>query len=138
MRGDDGAGDPQRERAVVTPLVPRPLSSQSRYRDIPELRRLEATGSPSHVIVHHIDEEAAPGPRDYCDVHAHPFGELNILLGDPGALVFDIVLDGETVEAVSPTTVWIPPGVSHSANLRAGQGTFVVVYLAEPQPDPGP
>lgn len=120
----------------MTPLVPRALSSQSRYRDIPELRRLEATGSPSHVVVHHIADDAVAEARDYCDVHAHPFAELNLLLGDPGELVFDIVLGDEVVEAVSPTTVWIPAGVPHSANLRSGCGTFVVVYLAEPQPDP--
>jgi hypothetical protein len=133
-----GRGASERSEASVTPLVPRPLSSQSRYRDIPELRRLEATGSPTHVVVHHIDDQAVPETRDYCDVHAHPFAELNLILGDPGELVFDIVLGDETIEAVSPTTVWIPAGVPHSANLRSGHGTFVVVYLVDPQPDPGP
>lgn len=121
----------------MTPLVARPLSSQSRYRDIPELRRLEATGAPTHVVVHHIDDEAAAEARDYCDVHAHPFAELNLVLGDPGELTFAIVLGDEVIEAVSPTTVWIPAGVPHSANLRSGRGTFVVVYLTAPQPEPG-
>ena len=118
-------------------LVPRALSTTSRYRDIPELDRLESVGSPCHVIVHEIAAEAADEPRDYCSDHAHPFAELNVLLGEPGALVYDIVLGDETITATSPTTVWIPAGVEHSANLRSGTGTFVVVYLQEPQGSTG-
>ena len=131
MTGDEVDG------ASVAPLVSRPLSSRSRYRDIPELRRLEAVGSPTHVVVHHIDDDAEVESRDYCGAHEHPFAELNILLGEPGALVYDIVLGDETIVATSPTTIWIPAGVPHAANLRSGRGTFVVVYLVEPQPDPG-
>ena len=47
------------------------------------------------------------------------------------------VLGGATITATSPTTVWIPAGVEHSANLRRGSGTFVVVYLREPQDSSG-
>lgn len=126
----------QRGTGQVTPLVARALSTTARYRDVPEVRRLEAVGSPSHVIVHEIDG-AEPAERDYCDAHAHPFGELNLVLGEPGALTFDIVLGDETREVTSPASVWIPAGVTHSANLRAGRGTFVVVYVSQPQPDPG-
>ena len=113
--------------------MPRPLSSTARYRDIPELQRLESVGSPSHVIVHTIAADARDEERHYCDAHAHPFAELNVLVGEPGALVYDIVVGSETITATSPTTVWIPAGVEHSANLRRGSGTFVVVYLDEPQ-----
>ncbi|HWJ61107.1 MAG TPA: hypothetical protein VNS19_03980 [Acidimicrobiales bacterium] len=118
-------------------LVPRALSSNARYRDIPELHRLESTGSPCHVIVHEVAAEAADETRDYCSGHAHEFAELNVLLGEPGALVYDIVLGDETITATSPTTVWIPAGVEHSANLRRGSGTFIVVYLQEPQDSSG-
>ena len=111
----------------------RPLSSTARYRDIPELARLESVGSPCHVIVHEVVGDAEEEARDYCSGHAHPFAELNVLLGEPGALVYDIVLGDETITATSPTTVWIPAGMQHSANLRRGTGTFVVVYLREPQ-----
>lgn len=119
------------------PLVARSLASTSRYRDIPEVQRLEAVGSPCHVIVHEIAADATDEPRDYCTEHRHGFAELNVLLGEPGALVYDIVLGGETITATSPTTVWIPAGVEHSANLRRGTGTFVVVYLREPQDSSG-
>lgn len=115
------------------PLVARALSSTARYRDIPELERLESVGSPCHVIVHEIRDDAVDEVRDYCSGHVHEFGELNVLLGEPGALVYDIVLGDETLTATSPTTIWIPAGVEHSANLRRGSGTFVVVYVGEPQ-----
>lgn len=117
--------------------MPRALSSTARYRDIPELERLESVGAPCHVIVHEIADDALDEARDYCDGHAHPFGELNVLLGEPGALVYDIVLGDETITATSPTTVWIPAGVEHSANLRRGSGTFVVVYVGAPQDSSG-
>lgn len=124
------------DRASEWPLVPRPLSSSSRYRDIPELDRLESVGSPCHAIVHTIEADATPEERHYCDAHAHEFAELNLVLGPPGALIYDIVVGDQTITAVSPTTVWIPAGVEHSANLRSGSGTFVVVYLREPQATP--
>lgn len=127
--GTDGGGE--------WALAARPLSSTARYRDIPELRRLESVGSPCHVIVHEVAADASEERRDYCDAHAHPFAELNVLLGEPGALVYDIVVGEETITATSPTTVWIPAGVEHSANLRGGTGTFVVVYVQVPQGSSG-
>ncbi|WP_426574529.1 hypothetical protein [Aquihabitans sp. McL0605] len=134
-RDSDGVG-PAAHEASVSALVPRALSSTARYRDIPELRRLEAVGSPTHVMVHHIDGVATDEHRDYCDAHVHPFAELNLVLGEPGALTYEIVLADETIVVSSPSTVWIPAGVPHSANLRSGTGTFVAVYLAEPQAGP--
>jgi hypothetical protein len=118
--------------AGVHPLEARALSSNARYRDIPELRRLEATGSPAHFVVHHIDDAAAAEHRDYCGVHTHPFDELNFLLGEPGQLRYEIVLGDETIVVESPTTVWIPAGTPHSANLLSGTGTFGAVYVGVP------
>jgi hypothetical protein len=110
-----------------------PLSSKGRYTDIPEISRVTAVGCPTFVAVHIISEPASEDARAYCAPHTHPFGELCVLVGDPGQLVYEFRLGGEVVEVESPATVWQPAGLVHSANLRRGSGAFVVVYVGEPE-----
>ena len=76
---------------------------------------------PVHIAVHDIDVDTEID--EYCDYHKHDDAdELNIIIGE---LTFDIVVDGvsETVSGMS--TVWIPAGVYHSANVIDGNGYFV-------------
>lgn len=110
-----------------------PLSSRARYSEIPEIQRLEAVGSPSHVAFHQIGH-AEQASRSYCTAHSHNFAELNLLIGAPGALQYEFRVGDDVFLVDSPASVWIPAGVVHSANLYAGTGTFVVAYVKEPQP----
>lgn len=81
----------------------------------------------THVAVHRIDA-VADADRDYCDVHEHSVPELNLILPITD-LVYDITLGAETYEVHGPASLFIPPRLAHSANVRAGTGFFVAIVL---------
>ncbi len=118
--------------------VAAPLSSTPRYRDIPEISRFTPPGCPFHVAVHMISEEAEDVRRDYCAPHSHPFGEICLLIGEPGQLAYTFHLGGDDVDVESPATIWQPPGLVHAANLRRGSGTFVAIYLGRETAEEAP
>jgi hypothetical protein len=115
------------------PLLPRPMSEANPgYRDLDEIVRFFASGAPIHLAAHWIEGAATVPARDYSCVHAHEeFTEVNILLGEPGGLVYTVVLSvGDAPTLIeAPCAVVIPPGVSHSANVLHGRGWFVVLRL---------
>jgi hypothetical protein len=111
----------------------RPLTEANPgYRDIEEIARFVAAGAPMHVVAHWVEGAADVPGRDYSCMHEHPeHVEVNILLGEPGGLAYEVVLaEGEEPTRVeSPCAVVIPPGVPHSANVLSGRGWFVVLRL---------
>ena len=131
----DASKDPthRQPRAEVFDLVPRSLTEANPgYRDIDEIVRLFANAAPVHLAAHWIAGAHNVGPRDYSVDHAHDdLVEINILLGEPGGLVYRVVLaEGEEPVLVeSPRAVIVPPGIPHSANVVRGRGWFVVLRL---------
>ena len=121
------------KRGAVFDLTARSLTEANPgYRDIDEVTRLFAVGAPVHIAAHWIDgAQPAPG-RDYSCSHEHDsLVEVNIILGAPGALSYEIVLgEGEEPTIVhAPCAVVVPAGVAHSANVLEGRGWFVVLRL---------
>ena len=121
------------DRAVVVPLTSKSLTEANPgYRDVAEVVRLFADGASVHVAAHWIDGAVAIVDRDYSCVHAHDdLIELNVLLGEPDGLSYQMVLgrDKPAVRLEAPCAVVIPPGVPHSANVIEGRGWFVVVRI---------
>jgi hypothetical protein len=119
-------------RGRVFDLVPRSLrEANPGYHDIGEITRLFAAGAPVHMAAHWIDG-AQEMERDYSCNHAHEdVVEVNILLGEPGGLFYNVVLaEGEEPVLIeSPRAVIVPSGVVHSANVVRGRGWFVVLRL---------
>jgi len=120
-------------RGLTFPLVPRSLTEANKgYHDVAEVARMFADGAPVHIAAHWIEGAAnAPG-RDYSCTHVHDdFVEVNVLLGDPGGLIFNVVLaEGESATRLeSPCAVVVPPGIAHSANVLEGRGWFVVLRI---------
>ena len=85
---------------------------------------------PVHLAIHQI-KIAETTPAQYVEAHSHEHPELNILIGEPGALVYRFELDGEVREVRSPATVWIPAGVKHAASAVSGTGHYVCMILAD-------
>jgi hypothetical protein len=81
----------------------------------------------THIAVH----EVGPVPfaeRAYCEVHEHAVPEFNLILPVP-ALSYMISLDDERYEVNGPASIYIPPGVKHSANVAEGHGYFIAILL---------
>jgi hypothetical protein len=121
------------KRGQTFPLVPRSLTEANKgYHDVAEVVRLFADGAPIHIAAHWIEGAQTDAGRDYSCAHTHDeFVEVNVLLGEPGALVYNVVLaEGDEPKRVeSPCAIVVPPNVAHSANVLEGRGWFVVLRL---------
>lgn len=101
------------------------------------IRRLAPLGFPVHVGIHQVAAGAATDRPDYSTPHHHPdHDEVNILISEEH-LAYRLTFADETYEVEAPATIWIPAGVSHSANVISGSGTFVCLRLNR-QPVPPP
>jgi hypothetical protein len=81
----------------------------------------------THVAVHRVsglDRER----RASCTPHEHAFPELNLILPITG-LIYEIILGDERYDVEGPASIFIPAGLPHSANVKAGTGFFVEIVL---------
>lgn len=117
-----------RYASLISTNVREPLSAIAFHADAQGIERRVPRGLPVHIAIHTIAE--ASRPDSYIAPHKHDVPELNLLIGEPGALVYEITLGDETYQVSSPASIWIPAGLEHSANAREGAGHFVCVILA--------
>lgn len=83
--------------------------------------------SQTHVAVHRVSGLQRES-RTYCDVHEHAVAELNLILPIT-SLTYEIVLGDERYDVEGPASIFIPAGLPHSANVKAGSGFFVEIVL---------
>ncbi len=98
--------------------------------EAPLLRRLMAGAAVvpeanHHIAVHEI-RNAAAEDRSYCEPHRHTCAEMNLLLSWEH-LSFRITLGDEVYTVKAPATIYIPPGLAHSANVIAGSGFYIAI-----------
>ncbi|WP_129581289.1 hypothetical protein WMF20_10785 [Sorangium sp. So ce834] len=122
------AAEERLDEAVVCANVPSPLSAVAFHQDVECIRRFFAAGFPVHLAVHRVDG-AEPARRDYTALHTHDVPEINLILPDPTGLEYRIELGSTAHHVTSSTSIWIPPGVPHSANVVQGSGYLVTVRL---------
>ncbi|WP_437969750.1 hypothetical protein WMF04_10855 [Sorangium sp. So ce260] len=114
------------DEAVLCANVPSPLSAVAFHQDVECIRRFFAAGFPVHLAVHRVDD-AEPARRDYTELHTHDGPEINLILPDPTGLEYRIELGSSVHHVTTSTSIWIPPGVPHSANVVRGSGYLVAV-----------
>jgi len=105
-----------------------PLSSVIAHRDVDCITRYFAAGAFMHLATHRISD-AEPAHREYTDLHVHAEPELNVIIPDESGLVYRIGLGDEEFVITRNSSVWIPPGVPHSANVISGSGHFVALRI---------
>ena len=118
--------------ALIAPGVTRGLGDLPFHADGPLVRWLMAGAdvlpeARTHVAVHRFDAVPA-ARRDYCEPHVHTVPELNLVL-PVDALRVEIVLGEERHDVEGPASIFIPPGLAHSANVLRGTGFFVAILL---------
>ncbi|WP_437319329.1 hypothetical protein [Sorangium sp. So ce385] len=116
------------DEAVLCANVPSPLSAVAFHQDVECIRRFFAAGFPVHLAVHRVDR-AEPARRDYTALHTHDVPEINLILPDPTGLEYRIELGSSAHLVTNSASIWIPPGVPHSANVVQGSGYLVTVRL---------
>lgn len=114
---------------TIVPNVLEALAGVPAHSDDLEVVRWFARGSAAYVAVHELIN-VPNGVRQYCEEHSHQVeDEINVLVGRPGELTYRIRLDDDSREVDSPATVFIPAGVTHSANVLSGSGYLVVIRI---------
>ena len=124
-------GDRLRYQHLISSGVSESLSAVM-FHDNAPVRRRRMFGQEihpqanSHIAVHEIRGVAHSLDRRYCQPHSHNCSELNLIFSFE-RLVFRVTLGGEEYICKAPTSIFIPAGVRHSANVVEGTGFFVVM-----------
>lgn len=81
-----------------------------------------------HIAVHLINKLPKKIPR-YSELHKHDSNEVNLILSQDSTLTYKITLGDETYAVKSPSSVFIPKGVPHSAEVVSGKGIFICIVF---------
>jgi quercetin dioxygenase-like cupin family protein len=84
--------------------------------------------SNTHIAVHFVD--ASKNLPKYSKLHKHNHDEVNLILSEDSPLTYEIQLEEESYKVNSPSTIFIPKGIKHSAQAISGKGIFVCIILS--------
>lgn len=116
------------KKGIIEPL------EQVTFHDKAPIKRLLMLGkslvpqSDTHIAVHFVD--ASKDLPKYSKPHKHDHDEINLILSEDSELTYEIQLDDETYKVSSPSTIFIPKGVRHSAHAISGNGIFICIILS--------
>jgi len=85
--------------------------------------------SDTHIAVHFVN--ASQKIPKYSQLHKHNHDEINLILSEDDTLKYKIQLEDETYRVSSPSSVFIPKGIRHSAEVVSGTGIFVCIILSD-------
>ena len=86
-------------------------------------------GAPAHIAAH-IIQNLSTEPEPYVEAHTHPdHDEIGIVVGPPGALEYELLLDGVAHRVQSPGAIFIPAGTVHRARAIRGTGAYVCMLM---------
>ncbi|HXG73629.1 MAG TPA: AraC family ligand binding domain-containing protein [Candidatus Nitrosotenuis sp.] len=117
------------KKGVSEPLRKVPFHGNAPIRRLSMLSKKLVPKSNTHVAVHFVDSKKKI--PQYSFLHKHDCDEINLILSETGKLTYKIQLGDETYRVSSPSTVFIPKGVRHSANVESGKGIFVCIILSD-------
>ena len=110
-----------RYQHLISPGISEPIASVMFHSEAPiDRRRMCGQGlhpqADVHIAVHEIRSLPYSLDRSYCEPHSHNCPEINLLFSFE-RLVFRITLGEESYLCEAPSSIYIPAGVSHSANV---------------------
>jgi hypothetical protein len=93
-------------------------------------------GAPCHIATHLI-RDLKDEPEPYVHAHAHPASdEIGLVIGEPGALEYEVVLGDQVHRLSSPASIFIPAGTVHRARALRGNGAYVCILMDAKGPSP--
>ena len=84
--------------------------------------------SNTHIAVHFVD--ASNNLPEYSELHKHNHDEINLILSEESKLTYNVQLGDEKYKVSSNSSIFIPKGLSHSAQALSGKGIFVCIILS--------
>ena len=116
-------------KGVNEPLQKVPFHKKASIKRLSMLSKNIIPESNTHVAVHFVD--ASRKLPTYSSLHSHNKDEINLILSEDSKLKYKIQLEDETYDITSPSTVFIPKGLKHSAQAISGKGIFVCIILSD-------
>lgn len=116
------------KRGITESLDKVPFHKKAPIRRLSMLNKFLIPESNTHIAVHFID--ASKKLPQYSQLHQHNYDEINLILSEHSKLTYEIQLDHEKYVVSSPSTIFIPKGLQHSAQALSGSGIFVCIILS--------
>ena len=116
------------KRGKIEPLEKIPFHKKAPIRRLTMLSKSIIPKSNTHVAVHFVD--TSKKLPQYSQMHKHDSDEINLILSYDSKLTYKVRLNDETYKVTSPSTIFIPKGLHHSAQAVSGKGIFVCIILS--------
>ena len=116
------------KKGVVESLDKVPFHSEAPIKRLSMLNKTLIPQSDTHIAVHFVDASIVL-PK-YSKLHKHDHDEVNLILSEDSSLTYEIQFEDESYEVTSPSTIFIPKGIQHSAQAISGKGLFVCIILS--------
>ncbi len=116
------------KKGVIESLDKVPFHSNAPIKRLSMLNKVLIPQSDTHIAVHFVD--ASKTLPKYSKLHKHNHDEINLILSEDSSLTYEIQLEDESYEVTSPSTIFIPKGIKHSAQAISGKGIFVCMILS--------
>lgn len=117
------------QKGIEESLDKIPFHGKAPIRRLSMLSKNLVTESDTHIAVHFVD--ATTNLPKYSKSHKHNHDEINLILSENSKLQYEIQLEDERYTVSSPSTVFIPKGMNHSAQAISGKGIFVCIILSD-------
>jgi len=116
------------KKGVIESLDKVPFHSKAPIKRLSMLSKSLIPQSNTHIAVHFVD--AFKNLPKYSKLHKHNHDEVNLILSEDSNLTYEIKLEEESYKVNSPSTIFIPKGIKHSAQAISGKGIFVCIILS--------
>jgi len=117
------------KKGIIESLDKVPFHSQAPIKRLSMLNKTLIPQSDTHIAVHYVD--ASIDLPKYSTLHSHEHDEINLILSEDSSLTYDIQFEDESYQVTSPSTIFIPKGIRHSAQAISGKGLFVCIILSD-------
>ncbi len=116
------------KKGVIESLDKVPFHSNAPIKRLSMLNKTLIPQSDTHIAVHFVD--ASMSLPKYSKLHKHDHDEINLILSEDSNLTYEIQFEDESYQVTSPSTIFIPKGIKHSAQAISGKGIFVCIILS--------
>jgi len=116
------------KKGVIESLDKVPFHSEAPIKRLSMLNKTLIPQSDTHIAVHFVD--ASISLPKYSKLHKHDHDEINLILSEDSNLTYEIQFEDESYQVTSPSTIFIPKGIRHSAQAISGKGLFVCIILS--------
>lgn len=117
------------QKGVDEPLENIPFHGKAPIHRLSMLSKNHVPQSDTHIAVHFVD--ATKNLPKYSKMHKHNHDEINLILSENSKLEYEIQLEDEKYNVLSPSSIFIPKGMNHSAQAISGKGIFVCIILSD-------